>query len=88
MELKVIVPTSLSEITLDQYQRFVRLDGDEEFLSHKMLEIFCGVPLAKLPNVKFKSLAGVVNRLNGMFRFLGKIAEGTTAFSASNEIQT
>ena len=67
MELKVIVPTSLSEITLDQYQRFVRLEGDEEFLSHKMLEIFCGVPLAKLPNVKFKSLAGVVNRLNGMF---------------------
>jgi hypothetical protein len=67
MELKVIVPTDLSEITLDQYQRFVRLDGDEEFLSHKMLEIFCGVPLAKLPNVKFKSLAGVVNRLNGMF---------------------
>ena len=67
MELKVIVPTALSEITLDQYQRFVRLDGDEEFLSHKMLEIFCGVPLAKLPNVKFKSLAGVVNRLNGMF---------------------
>jgi hypothetical protein len=67
MELKVIVPTALSEITLDQYQRFVRLDGDEEFLSHKMLEIFCGVPLAKLPNVKFKSLAGVVNRLNAMF---------------------
>jgi hypothetical protein len=67
MELKVVVPTSLSEITLDQYQRFVRLEGDEEFLTHKMLEIFCSVPLAQLPNVKFKSLAGVVNRLNGMF---------------------
>ena len=67
MELKVVVPTSLSEITLDQYQRFVRLEGDEEFLTRKMLEIFCGVPLAQLPNVKFKSLAGVVNRLNGMF---------------------
>jgi hypothetical protein len=47
MELKVIVPTSLSEITLDQYQRFARLEGDEEFLTHKMLEIFCGVPLAE-----------------------------------------
>jgi hypothetical protein len=40
MELKVVVPTSLSEITLDQYQRFARLEGDEEFLTHKMLEIF------------------------------------------------
>jgi len=67
MELKVVVPTDLSEITLEQYQRFARLDGDEEFLTHKMLEVFCNVPLNKLPNVKFKSLSGVVNRLNGMF---------------------
>ena len=67
MELKVVVPTDLSEITLEQYQRFARLDGDEEFLTHKMLEIFCNVPLSKLPNVKFKSLAGVVTRLNSMF---------------------
>jgi hypothetical protein len=67
MELKVVVPTDLSEITLEQYQRFARLEGDEEFLTHKMLEVFCNVPLNKLPNVKFKSLSGVVNRLNGMF---------------------
>jgi hypothetical protein len=67
MELKVVVPTDLSEITLEQYQRFARLDGDEEFLTHKMLEVFCNVPLSKLPNVKFKSLSGIVNRLNGMF---------------------
>ena len=46
MELKVTVPTDLSEITVDQYQRFARLEGDEEFLTHKMLEIFCGVPLS------------------------------------------
>jgi hypothetical protein len=67
MELKVVVPTDLSEITLEQYQRFARLEGDEEFLTHKMLEVFCNVPLSKLPNVKFKSLSGIVNRLNGMF---------------------
>lgn len=67
MELKVVVPTDLSEITLDQYQRFARLEGDEEFLTHKMLEVFCNVPLNKLPNVKFKSLSGVVHRLNSMF---------------------
>ena len=67
MELKVIVPTSLSEITLDQYQRFARLEGDEEFLTHKMLEIFCGVPLAQLPNVKFSSVANVMRHINTMF---------------------
>ena len=67
MELKVIVPTSLSEITLEQYQRFARLEGDEEFLTHKMLEIFCGVPLAQLPNIKFSSVANVMRHINTMF---------------------
>jgi hypothetical protein len=67
MELKVVVPTTLSEITLEQYQRFARLDGDEEFLTHKMLEIFCGVPLADLPNIKFSSVANVMRHINTMF---------------------
>ncbi len=66
MELKVVVPTSLSEITLDQYQRFARLQGDEEFLTHKMLEIFCGLPLADLPNVRIKSVSHVTKHINGM----------------------
>jgi hypothetical protein len=57
----------LSEITLEQYQRFARLDGDEEFLTHKMLEIFCGVPLADLPNIKFSSVANVMRHVNAMF---------------------
>ena len=66
MELKVIVPNTLSEITLDQYQRFARLEGDEEFLTHKMLEIFCGVPLDQLPNVRFASVANVMRHINQM----------------------
>jgi hypothetical protein len=66
MELKVTVPTTLSEITLDQYQRFARLQGDEEFLTHKMLEIFCGLPLADLPNVRIKSVSHVTKHINGM----------------------
>jgi hypothetical protein len=66
MELKVVVPTDLSEITLDQYQRFARLEGDEEFLTHKMLEIFCGLPLADLPNVRIKDVGHVVQHIQGM----------------------
>jgi len=68
MELKVIVPTSLSEITLEQYQRFARLEGDNEFLTKKSLEIFCNVPLEQLPNVRFKDVSGVFNRINTMMR--------------------
>jgi hypothetical protein len=66
MELKVTVPTTLSEITLDQYQRFARLEGDEEFLTHKMLEIFCGVPLSGLPNVRIKDVSHISKHINGM----------------------
>ena len=66
MELKVVVPTDLSEITLDQYQRFARLEGDEEFLTHKMLEIFCGLPLADLPNVRIKDVSHVTKHIQGM----------------------
>jgi hypothetical protein len=66
MELKVVVPTDLSEITLDQYQRFARLEGDEEFLTHKMLEIFCGLPLADLPNVRIKDVSHVVQHIQVM----------------------
>ena len=66
MELKVIVPTTLSEITLDQYQRFARLEGDEEFLTHKMLEIFCGVPLSGLANVRIKDVSHIAKHIHGM----------------------
>ena len=68
MELKVIVPTSLSEITLEQYQRFARLEGDDEFLTKKMLEIFCNVPFEKLPNIRFKDVSGVSKRIYDMMK--------------------
>ena len=68
MELKVIVPTSLSEITLEQYQRFARLEGDNEFLTKKSLEIFCNVPLEQLPNVRFKDVSNVFTHINAMMQ--------------------
>ena len=68
MELKVIVPTTLSEITLEQYQRFARLEGDDEFLTKKALEIFCNVPMEQLPNIRFKDISGVSKHLNAMMK--------------------
>lgn len=78
MELKVTVPTTLSEITLDQYQRFARVQGDEEFLTHKMLEIFCGVPLADLPNVRIKDVSHVSKHIIQMLNEKPKL---TTKFT-------
>lgn len=68
MELKVVVPTTLSEITLEQYQRFARLEGDEEFLTKKALEIFCNVPLDQLPSIRFRDVSNVTRLINEMMR--------------------
>ena len=47
-QVKLIIPEGLREITLGQYQQFAKLSGDEEFMQHKMLEIFCGVELRQV----------------------------------------
>lgn len=41
--MELSIPTKLSEIKLSHYQRFVNLEGDEEFLTRKALQIFCEV---------------------------------------------
>jgi len=63
MKVEINVPDSLSEIRLEQYQKFVKLyDGEvtEEFMALKMLEIFCGVKLNEAYQMRFKDVDGVV----------------------------
>ena len=43
MKLNVKIPTSLKEITLRQYKKFLKIQEnteDEKFLNAKMIEIF------------------------------------------------
>jgi hypothetical protein len=75
MELKVIVPTSLDEITLAQYQRFAKIEGDEEFLTKKMLEIFCNVPMERLPSIRFKDVSKVFKRISTMMNGKPKLKQ-------------
>ena len=44
-EVKVTIPTSASELTVEQYQRFLKVEGDETFKLLKALEIFANIPL-------------------------------------------
>lgn len=50
MEVKLLVPQSLDDITLREYQKYEKIvetnkgdDKSERFVSLKMLEIFCGI---------------------------------------------
>ena len=69
MKVEINVPDSLSEIRLEQYQKFVKLyDGEvtEEFMALKMLEIFCGVKLSDAYNMRFKDVDGITHLLTDL----------------------
>jgi len=45
--MTITIPQNLNEITLEQYQRFHKANkgDDKEFILHKLLNIFCDVPM-------------------------------------------
>jgi len=71
MKIEINVPDSLSEITLAQYQKFEKLNTEENkdstFLLQKMVEIFCGLQLKEVATIKYKSVQVIANHLNKVF---------------------
>ena len=69
MKLKVLVPTTLADIKLREYQKFMRVfGGDEEYDDYysglKFLEIFCNVPYNEALQIKIKDLQQAVSKIN------------------------
>jgi len=71
MKIEINVPDSLNEITLAQYQKFEKLNTEENkdstFLLQKMVEIFCGLQLKDVATIKYKSVQVIANHLNKIF---------------------
>ena len=71
MKVEILVPDKLSEITLGQYQKFVKLNTEENkdtpFLLEKMVEIFCSLNLQDILKIKFTSVQQIANKLNKIF---------------------
>jgi hypothetical protein len=70
MKLEINIPTELSEIKLSQYQKFLEIvkdNEDEEFLHQKMVQIFCGIELKNVVEIKYKDIIDITNRLSNMF---------------------
>lgn len=70
MKIDITVPDQLSEITLGQYQKFLRIQKeveDERFLSSKMIEIFCNVNLTKVMKLKLSDVTAICEILSNMF---------------------
>ena len=70
MKLNIFVPTELSDITLGQYQEYIRVqsqDVDSNYLAQKMLEIFCNVKFKDTRDIKVKDINAVSEILMDLF---------------------
>ena len=70
MKLEVYIPDTLSEITLGQYQKYLKIQSqneDENFLAMKMIEIFCGLRGDTILAMKAKSIRDITTVLTKMF---------------------
>jgi hypothetical protein len=71
MRVEIEVPTSLEDITLDKYQRFNKVNTEENkdssFLLHKTVQIFCGLDLKDTLKIKYSSVSEIIERLNKIF---------------------
>lgn len=69
MKLSINVPTELNELTLGQYQKFIKVqkdNGDGTFLAQKMIEIFCGIDLKDTFKIKITDMNEIIKILNDL----------------------
>tara|TARA_R110000751_G_scaffold99420_2_gene192930 strand:+ start:676 stop:1362 length:687 start_codon:yes stop_codon:yes gene_type:complete len=70
MEIEVKVPENLSEITLGQYQKYLKIqdgDNDEMMIAQKMIEIFRNVELKYVTKMRWKDVQEITLTLSNMF---------------------
>ena len=71
MKVEINVPSNISEITLEQYQKFVKVNTEENkdtsFLMHKTVEIFCNMDLKDIAKIKLTSVKEILDHLNKVF---------------------
>ena len=78
MKVKLTIPTSLSEIKLKDYVRFMNVvkgSNDAEFINQKMVECFCGVDLKDVAKISLSDLDGLVEHFNKLFETKGDFKE-------------
>lgn len=70
MKLKLNIPETLEEITLEKYQEYATLikdNPDSEFTRQKTIEIFCGVDLKDLLQISISDVNSISEHLNNLF---------------------
>jgi len=70
MKAFINVPETLNDVTLKQYQHFMKVSQEIEgdFLNQKTIEIFCGVRLVDVLAIQRKSLNEIISHLSALFQ--------------------
>ena len=88
MEFQISIPTKLSEVKLSQYQKFLQIakdNEDSELLHQKMVQIFCGIDLKDVAEIRYKDVLEITASLGLMFenknhRFINRFKMGGVDF--------
>jgi hypothetical protein len=87
MKIELKIPTSLSEIKLVQYQKFLAIAKDNEeseFLQQKMVQLFCGIDLKDVAQIRYKDVAEITTNINNLFakenKFIQRFKMGGVEF--------
>lgn len=71
MKVSINIPTSLNDITLNQYQQWLKIADKKEidnFLQQKLIEIFCNIPLKTVTAIKATDADVIVNDILKLFK--------------------
>ena len=86
MKVQIDVPDSLKEITLEQYQKYEKLNTEDNkdttFLQQKMVEVFCNLNLKDVASIKYKSVQEITKHLNKIFNVKTEL---TTTFKLGDK---
>jgi len=76
MKVDINIPDSLAEVTLEQYQKYLKIQDenkDEKFLAVKMIEIFCGLRGDHVLMMRATDIQSIVNILTDMLNDTPKL---------------
>ena len=87
MKLTINIPESLNEVTLRQYQKWLKIAEGKEvdnFLQQKMVEIFCNIELKQVLQIKAIDINNICENITKLFeqkpKFINKFNHKETEF--------
>jgi hypothetical protein len=75
MKVEITLPTTIAEIPLQAYQKFVNASQnseDEQFLMEQMVQSFCGIELRSIAKMKMNDLTEIIISLTETLKSEGK----------------